>query len=64
MERNLEKHSFCATHNVYGGDLFKDQNWEKGFYHFIKRAVAFYSMYVFDQLCYVLHYSWVLRGPS
>lgn len=42
MERNLERHSFCATQNVYGngwggivGDLFKDQIREKVFSIFL-----------------------------
>lgn len=46
MERNLERHSFCATQNVYGkggigGESLQRPNWEKGFYHFFLTGFSF-----------------------
>lgn len=72
MERNLERHSFCATQNVYGkgggGGPFKEKkNGKKRFIVFIfflKLALVFCSLHVAGQWCHGLHHSQVLRGPS
>ena len=75
MVRNLERHSFCATQNVYGkgvgfhvclcvcvggGGLFKDQIGKKGFQHFFKLALAFCSLHLAVQWYHILCHI----GPS